>query len=238
MLDVRDLRSGYGSLEILHGISVRVPQENLVAILGSNGVGKSTLLRSIVGLARVWEPSVIRFKGEDITGVPTELLARRGIQLVTEELNLFIAMSVYENLLLGAHWVQDRATEGERLAYVYELFPRLQERRGQLAGTLSGGERKMLAIGRALMSGPSLLMIDEPSLGLAPRVADSVFAALVQLKSGGYSIMMAEQSVHAALEVADHVYFLERGEVAVEGAPAQVVTVESVQREYLGQRKQ
>jgi branched-chain amino acid transport system ATP-binding protein len=146
-------------------------------------------------------------------------------------------MSVYENLLLGAHWVRCRATEGERLAYVYELFPRLQERRGQLAGTLSGGERIMLAIGRALMSGPSLLMIDEPSLGLAPRVADSVFAALARLKSGGYSIMMVEQSVHAALEVADHVYFLERGEVAVEGPPAKVVTVERVQREYLGQRK-
>ena len=146
-------------------------------------------------------------------------------------------MSVYENLLLGAHWVRDRATEGERLAYVYKLFPRLQERRGQLAGTLSGGERKMLAIGRALMSGPSLLMIDEPSLGLAPRVADSVFSALAQLKSGGYSIMIAEQSVHAALEVADNVYFLERGEVAVDGPPAKVVTVERVQREYLGQRR-
>lgn len=236
MLDVRDLRSGYGSLEVLHGISVRLPQEQLVAILGPNGVGKSTLLRSIVGLARVWEPSVIRFKGDDITGISAELLARRGIQLVTEELNLFIAMSVHENLLLGAHWGRNRAIEGQRLAHVYELFPRLRERRRQLAGTLSGGERKMLAIGRALMSGPSLLMIDEPSLGLAPRVADSVFSTLAQLKSDGYAIMMVEQNVHAALEVADHVYFLERGDVVVEGPPAKVVTVERVQREYLGQR--
>jgi branched-chain amino acid transport system ATP-binding protein len=232
MLKVSDLTCGYGPIEILHGISIFVPSGQLVTVIGPNGAGKSTMLHAIGGLLPTYHPTTIRLEGEHITGLAIEAIAQRGLQLVPEMLHLFDSMNVRENMLLGAFRLHDDSVRNARLDAVYTLFPWLYERRTQIARTLSGGERKMLAIGRALMSAPRVLLVDEPSLGLSPRATDNVFAALARLRSEGLTILLAEQNVYAALEVADHVYILDRGVIVADGPPRTLSTLHQL-RDYL-----
>jgi len=233
MLQVTDLDAGYGFLKVIHGISLEVNEGELVALLGPNGAGKSTTLKCIAGLLR---PSRghIAFRGRPTTGMRADRVNRLGIGLVSETLNLFTGMTVYENLLMGAYATGAPEKRRQRLDVVFTLFPRLAERRPQLAGTLSGGERKMLAIGRALMGGPSLLLVDEPSLGLAPKLTQQVFDALRRLRDEGLTILLVEQNVPATLDMVDRAYVLEQGEIVLEGSAIQLATSDHVKDVYLG----
>lgn len=233
MLRVTELDAGYGFLRVVHGISLQVNQGELVALLGPNGAGKSTTLKCIAGLVRPWKGD-IAFQGRSIGGLRGDRVNALGIGLVSESLNLFTGMTVYENLLMGAYAVPEAEKRRRSLDFVFGLFPRLGERRPQLAGTLSGGERKMLAIGRALMGGPSLLLVDEPSLGLAPKLTQQVFDALRQLSDDGLTILLVEQNVTATLEMVDRAYVLEQGEIVLEGSAQKLSETEHVKNVYLG----
>ncbi len=233
MLRVTELDAGYGFLRVVHGISLQVNQGELVALLGPNGAGKSTTLKCIAGLVRPWKGD-IAFQGRSIGGLRGDRVNRLGIGLVSESLNLFTGMTVFENLLMGAYGVPETEKRRRSLDFVFGLFPRLAERRPQLAGTLSGGERKMLAIGRALMGGPSLLLVDEPSLGLAPKLTQQVFDALRKLSDDGLTILLVEQNVTATLEMVDRAYVLEQGEIVLEGSAEQLSESEHVKDVYLG----
>jgi branched-chain amino acid transport system ATP-binding protein len=233
MLRVTELDAGYGFLRVVHGISLQVNQGELVALLGPNGAGKSTTLKCIAGLVRPWKGD-ITFQGRPIGGLRGDLVNGLGIGLVSESLNLFTGMTVYENLLMGAYAVAEPEKRRRSLDFVFGLFPRLAERRPQLAGTLSGGERKMLAIGRALMGGPSLLLVDEPSLGLAPKLAEQVFDALRKLSDDGLTILLVEQNVTATLEMVDRAYVLEQGQIVLEGSAQKLTESEHVKDVYLG----
>lgn len=233
MLQVTDLQTGYGFLSVVHGIGLKVIDGELVALLGPNGAGKSTTLKCIAGLLRPWRGQIV-FKGRPIGGLRADRVSRLGISLVSETLNLFTGMSVYENLLLGAYANRDAEMRRRRLDFVFGLFPRLAERRPQQAGTLSGGERKMLAIGRALMGEPSLLLVDEPSLGLAPNLTQQVFDALRRLRDEGLTILLVEQNVPATLEMVDRAYVLEQGEIVLEGSARDLAESPHVKDVYLG----
>ncbi|HYS29057.1 MAG TPA: ABC transporter ATP-binding protein [Candidatus Limnocylindria bacterium] len=233
MLRVTELDAGYGFLRVVHGISLQVNQGELVALLGPNGAGKSTTLKCIAGLVRPWKGD-ITFQGRSIGGMRGDRVNGLGIGLVSESLNLFTGMTVYENLLMGAYSVPEAEKRRRSLDFVFGLFPRLAERRPQLAGTLSGGERKMLAIGRALMGGPSLLLVDEPSLGLAPKLTQQVFDALRKLSDDGLTILLVEQNVTATLEMVDRAYVLEQGEIVLEGSAQKLSESEHVKDVYLG----
>jgi branched-chain amino acid transport system ATP-binding protein len=233
MLELRDLDSGYDFVHVVRGVSLRVAEGEFVALLGPNGAGKSTTLRTIGGLVSPWSGEIV-FRGQPIGGLPANRISRLGIGFVSETLNLFTGMSVYENLLLGAYATANGDKRRETLDLVFTLFPRLQERRSQLAGTLSGGERKMLAIGRALMADPALLLVDEPSLGLAPILTQTVFEALIELRAGGCTILLVEQNVPATLEIVDRAYVLEQGEIVLQGQAAELAQNEHVRRVYLG----
>ncbi len=233
MLRVTELDAGYGFLRVVHGISLQVNQGELVALLGPNGAGKSTTLKCIAGLVRPWKGD-ITFQGRSIGGMRGDRVNGLGIGLVSESLNLFTGMTVYENLLMGAYTVAEPEKRRRSLDFVFGLFPRLAERRPQLAGTLSGGERKMLAIGRALMGGPSLLLVDEPSLGLAPKLTEQVFDALRKLSDDGLTILLVEQNVTATLEMVDRAYVLEQGEIVLEGSAQKLTESEHVKDVYLG----
>jgi branched-chain amino acid transport system ATP-binding protein len=233
MLEVRGLDSGYGFLQVLRAVSLRVEEGEFVALLGPNGAGKSTLLKTIAGLVQPWA-GTITFRGRTIGGLPAHRVARMGVAFVPETLNLFTGMSVHENLLLGAHGTRNGARRRQALERVFTLFPRLAERRSQLAGTLSGGERKMLAIGRALMRDPALLLVDEPSLGLAPKLTQTVFEALTTLRAEGHTILLVEQNVPMTLAMVDRGYLLEQGVIARAGAADELAADEHVRRAYLG----
>ncbi len=237
LLIVEDLHAGYGRAEVLTGLSLRVPAGGVVTVIGPNGAGKSTTLNALMGVL----PSRgrIRYEGEDITALTLEERVMRGIALVPERRELFGSMPVEDNLVLGA-WRQQR--QGRRdwrdqLEEVYALFPRLKERRAQLAGTLSGGERQMLAVGRALMGRPRLLMLDEPSLGLAPLIVREIFRTIERLRETGVSILLIEQNARAALEVADRGYVLETGAFVLEGAAGDLAHDPRVIETYLGAKK-
>ncbi len=234
LLEVRDLRVAYDKVEAVSGVSLSVDEGKIVTVIGPNGAGKTTLLSDIMGVL----PSrgEIVFGGKRQEHAEIEEMVAAGMNLVPEKRELFAEMSVEDNLMLGAF---DRFRRGLRdqdqtLAEVYDLFPRLRERRGQLAGTLSGGERQMLAVGRALMAKPRLLMLDEPSLGLAPRIVREVFRIVEQLRAMGVSILLIEQNARAALQVADYAYVLETGSVTLEGPAAQVAVDPRVVEVYLG----
>ena len=234
LLKVTDLRAGYGRAEVLHGLSLQADKGSVITVIGPNGAGKSTLLGSLMGLL----PSQgrIEFDGQDIGALTLEERVMLGIALVPEKRELFGTMSVEDNLVLGG-FRQMRLGNPEwrkRLDDVYDLFPRLQERRAQEAGTLSGGERQMLAVGRALMSRPSLLMLDEPSLGLAPLIVKDIFAIIETLRQTGVTIVLVEQNARAALAVADHGYVLEMGEVSVQGPARELAQDPRVIDTYLG----
>ena len=236
MLRVRSLRAGYGGVEVLKGVSLHVDPGEIVAIVGANGAGKSTLLNAVAGLMKPWSGSVL-LGGREIAGEAAEAVAGRGCVLVPEGRQIFPGLSVHDNLLLGG-WLRvrssgRRAVERE-IGAMEALFPVLAERRMQAAGTLSGGEQQMLAIARALMGRPSLLLLDEPSIGLAPLVVRSIFAAVAGLRNEGRTIMLVEQNARAALAVADRGYVMETGQVVLEGTAAELSANRDVQRAYLG----
>ena len=234
LLRIHDLRAGYGRAEVLHGIDLQAGEGSVVTVIGPNGAGKSTLLNALMGVLPA--KGSIEFRGQPIGGLSLEERVMLGIALVPEKRELFATMPVEDNLVLGAfRQVRLRNREWrDQIEQVYALFPRLKERRAQLAGTLSGGERQMLAVGRALMSEPQLLMLDEPSLGLAPAIVDTMYDSFAALHKEGQTILLAEQSVDLALEAAQHAYVLQVGRTVLEG-PAQAMADNSdVQRIYLG----
>ena len=233
ILEVRDLRVFYRRVEGLHRASLRVDDGAIVTVIGPTGAGKSTLLGAVMGLLP--HTGEVRFAGRDLAGVPVETRVQRGLCLVPERRELFGELPVEDNLLLGAFQrSRRRARLEDDLRAIYRRFPRLEERAGQLAGTLSGGERQMLALGRALMARPRLLMLDEPSLGLAPLVVRDVFRAIAELRAAGVSILLIEQNARAALEVADYGYVLETGETVLEGTAAELAANPRVAQTYLG----
>ncbi|MGL4209702.1 MAG: ABC transporter ATP-binding protein [Candidatus Adiutrix sp.] len=233
MLRIENLNVGYGHLQILRDVSLNVKVGEIVAILGPNGAGKTTLLKSIMGLIPPMSGKVF-FQGQDVTGHPTFELSRQGIAFVPEERNIFPAMNVEENLLLGAYFNTDKELIKQYLGHVYEMFPRLHERRKQLAGTMSGGERQMLAIGRGLMSNPHLVILDEPSMGLSPTNVLVVFDTIVKLVAQDVTIMIVEQNVNTTLGVATRAYVMEQGRVVMEGASAELANNDHVKKMYLG----
>lgn len=234
MLSVKELHVYYGGIHALKGISLEVPQGKIVTLIGANGAGKSTTLRAIVGLVRPRSGS-IKLGGQEVTGRPTHWLIQQGITMVPEGRRIFSNLTVQENLEIGAYYRTDRAGIERDLAWVYSLFPRLQERRRQKGGTLSGGEQQMLAIGRALMSRPRLLALDEPSLGLAPLLVKEVFRVLREINSQGTTILLVEQNARAALQLADYGYVMETGHITLEGAGKDLLVNEKVRRAYLGE---
>lgn len=233
LLEVKNINAGYGFLQILRDISIRVNKGEYVGLVGPNGAGKSTLLKTIAGHIKPTRGEVL-FQGYPITGLPGNRVARRGIAYVSEAMNLFVNMTVEENLLMGAYLVDDKQAKAETLAYVYDLFPRLVERKKQLAGTMSGGERKMLAIGRGLMLNPDLLIVDEPSFGLAPQLTQNVFDSLDILKKKGLTILLVEQNVTKTLSVTDRAYVLEHGRIELEGPSPQLSCDPHVRKVFLG----
>lgn len=233
MLELKNVDASYGFLQILWGVSLEVGDGEFVGLVGPNGAGKTTTLRTIAGLLTPSSGEVL-FKEERMNDVPAHMVTRKGISYISEDLNLFVEMSVRDNLLMGAYTIQDRDKQLETLDFVFELFPRLEERQSQLAGTMSGGERKMLAIARGLMSNPELLLVDEPSLGLAPHLVTDVFNSLQRLQETGMTIMLVEQRVNATLEITDRAYVLEQGKIAMEGPSSELITNEHVKNAYLG----
>ncbi|MGE8685852.1 MAG: ABC transporter ATP-binding protein [Achromobacter sp.] len=234
MLKVENLSVAYGGVQAVRGVSLEVRPGEIAALLGANGAGKSSTLMAIVGAVRPKEGRVV-FEGKDITGTPPDRLVTQGISMIPEGARVFARQPVEQNLRLGAYTVRDERVYRERLDRVYALFPRLKERREQLAGTMSGGERQMLAIGRALMSGPRLLLIDEPSLGLSPLLVEQVFDALAALnRDDGLSVLLVEQNMAQALEVAARAYVMQSGRVALSGEAAELAASDEVRKAYLG----
>ena len=232
LLEVADLCSHYGRIQALHGVSLSVPRGSLVALVGANGAGKTTLLRTISGVQRATSGTIV-FDGKDITRASSDLRVRSGISQVPEGRQVFGPMSVEDNLLLGAY--TRPVVEARRsLERIYAMFPVLEARRVQPAGTLSGGQQQMLSIGRALMSRPRLLLLDEPSMGLAPQLVAEIFTAIVALAKEGMTILLVEQNAHAALSVADFGYVLETGQTVMSGRGRDLLADERVKQAYLG----
>ena len=230
MLEVSEVSTGYLGENVIHGVSFSVVEGEVVAVIGSNGAGKTTLFRAVCGLHRQTR-GIVTFKGERITGRRAHVIARRGLCYVPAERRLFPEMTVSENLDLGAY---PNRPVADRRTLVFDLFPRLAERRRQRAGTMSGGEQQMLAVGRALMAQPQLLLLDEPSTGLAPKLAAEAYTALAALREHGLTIVVAEQQVPLALGLADRAYVLENGRVQLEGPSSELAENADVQRAYLG----
>ncbi|MEO6841630.1 MAG: ABC transporter ATP-binding protein [Bradyrhizobium sp.] len=231
LLDVRGLCVSYGRAEVVHDVSIAVTQGALVTVIGSNGAGKTTLLNAVMGLLKA--KGRIGFRDAEIGAVPLESRVQSGLCLVPERRELFADMPVEDNLLLGG-FRRSRAERRQTMDEIYTRLPRLKERRQQLAGTLSGGERQMLAMGRALMARPVLLMLDEPSLGLAPKIVRDVFHILTDLRKSGVSILLVEQNARAALEVADYAYVMELGVITTQGSPADIAGDPRLVESYLG----
>jgi branched-chain amino acid transport system ATP-binding protein len=232
-LEVVDLEAGYGEVQVLWGLSLKARRGKLTAIVGANGAGKTTTLRAIAGSIAPWRGKV-SFAGEDVTRLPSHTKASRGLALVPEGRQLFSAMTVAENLELGAFSKHAKRPYAERLDQVFHLFPRLAERQRQKAGTLSGGEQQMVAIARGLMSDPEILIIDELSLGLAPVVVYQLLATLKQLKEAGLTILLVEQNVHLALALSDYAYVVAEGRIFMEGLPAEIAAKPEIRKAYLG----
>jgi branched-chain amino acid transport system ATP-binding protein len=233
LLEVKNLDAGYGYLQILRSVSLKIDQGEYVCIVGPNGAGKSTTMKTIAGLISPMGGSII-FNGEEIAGLPTSQITKKGLSFVSEEMNLFVNMTVQENLYMGAYIIKDKKVQKNRLDFVFSLFPRLGERKDQLAGTMSGGERKMLAIGRGMMSDPKLLLVDEPSFGLAPQLVADVFDSLEVLRDKGVTIMLVEQNVTKTLAVTDRGYILENGKIGLEGMSHDLAENPHVRKVFLG----
>lgn len=236
MLEIKDVQARYGAITALRGVSIEVQEGELVALLGVNGAGKSTLLATVAGVMRPWQGS-IQFRGESIVGKIPEQITRLGIALVPEGRDIFPSLTVEENLRLGAFTRKERAEYRRDLDEMFTRFPVLGERREQLGGTLSGGEQQQLAIARALMSHPKLLMLDEPSLGLAPALVDQIFALIAQLHASGVTILLVEQNVDRTLEIVDRAYLLNTGLIEMAGTPEQLRTHADIEGIYMGDRR-
>jgi len=233
LLEVKDLNTGYGDLPVVRDVSFVVNQGEIVTIVGANGAGKTTLLSTVTGLNRAWSGSV-QFAGHELVKLPPHAIPNRGLVMVPEGRRLFSFMTVEENLLLGAFAKRSRPHTEATLGEVYELFPMLAERRKQRAGSLSGGQQQMCAIGRAVMAKPLMLLLDEPSLGLAPIIVEQVLALVRTLVDSGMTIVLVEQNVHDALEMADRGYVLEQGRVVMTGTGAELLDRKDLQQAYLG----
>ncbi len=236
MLEIKDLATSYGRIEALKGVSLSAKAGEVTCLLGPNGAGKSTLMLTLSGILKPQRGSV-KFEGEELMGKSPSEIVGRGLALVPENRLVFPGLTVKENLQAGAFRRRDKSGISADMERMFERFPRLKERIGQLAGTLSGGEQQMLAVARALMSRPRLLLMDEPSVGLAPLVVAEIFSIIRQLHAEGVSIFLVEQNAHMALKVAQHFYLMEQGRVSFSGAPGQLAGDEVIQRAYLGQRK-
>lgn len=234
ILEVSDLHYHYGKIHALDGISFQVPEGNIIAIIGSNGAGKTTTLRCISGFLERITSGTILFMGERIDRMPPHKIVSLGLVQVLEGRMVFPQLTVKENLAMGAYLRTNKKEVGDTLDYVYSLFPRLLEREGQLAGTLSGGEQQMLAVGRALMSKPKMLMMDEPSLGLAPFLIQEIFKTIRKINSDGVTVLLVEQNSSAALAIADSAYVFESGKVILQGAASELLANDSVKKTYLG----
>ena len=231
ILSVKDLQVNYGGIEAVKGISFDVPAGDIVTLIGANGAGKSTTLKAIAGLVKP-KTGTIAFAGDDITGKDTSDIVARGVTLVPEGRRVFANMTVLENIKIGAYLRKDSLDED--IAWVFDLFPRLKEREWQLAGTLSGGEQQMLAVARALMSRPKVLMMDEPSLGLAPLVVKGIFDIIREINKHGVTVLLIEQNANMALKTADYAYVLETGRIGLSGTGKELLTNEDVKKAYLG----
>ncbi len=238
MLRVKNLESGYDSIKVIRKASIHVNHGEIVTIIGANGAGKTTLLKTITGLITP-QRGEIHFDGKDITRLATEKIAFLGCSLVPEGRQVFAPMTVRENLILGGYLQVKRGEGGgeEDMEKIFDLFPRLRERESQLAGTLSGGEQQMLAIGRALMGRPKLIMMDEPSMGLAPLIVKDIFSIVCKLRDSGITVLLVEQNAKAALAIADRGYVLETGRVILEESAQELLQNKDVQRAYLGREK-
>ncbi|MBS7241916.1 MAG: ABC transporter ATP-binding protein [Treponema sp.] len=233
MLEVKDLVVSYGAIKALKGISFKVEQGEVITLIGSNGAGKTTTLHSISNLIRKESGSIL-FEGEDITNVSADKIVNRGLIQVPEGRRVFANMSVKENIEMGAYLRKDKEEIKKDMEWCYELFPRLKERLAQMAGTLSGGEQQMLAMARALMSKPRLLLLDEPSMGLAPILVDEIFNIVHKISSGGTTILLVEQNAFKALSIANRAYILETGSIAKEGIASELANDDAVRKAYLG----
>jgi branched-chain amino acid transport system ATP-binding protein len=234
MLDIENLHVAYGPVEVLHGISMRVEPGSIVGVLGANGSGKTTLFKAIAGLVRVTQGQV-RLSGQDLTNVSTQSIVKKGVTLVPQGRMLFPEMTVYENLEMGAYLLRDRTEFSRRLETVQQMFPILKERSGQMVALMSGGEQQMLAIGRALMGQPDLILLDEPSTGLAPKIFDQILSTVIEInRERKTTIVIAEQNVRKILKIVDFAYVLEAGKVAISGTPEVLSSDESIRRAYLG----
>jgi len=233
ILQVENIKVRYSGLPVLHGVSLNVDSGETVCVLGANGAGKSTLLRAIMGTQSVFEGRIL-FRGREIQKLRTEEIVRMGIIYVPEEKMLFAPLSVEENLLVGAYTLNDKNQIQKNLEFVYNLFPRLRERRGQAASTLSGGEQHMVAFGRGLMSSPHVLMLDEPSLGLAPFLVDEVLDTVRRLKDEGSTILLVEQNVREALDLAEYGYVFQTGRIVTEGSGKELLESDVFRQAFLG----
>ena len=236
MLEIKDLHVSYGGIQALRGVSLNVPDGKIVTLIGANGAGKSTLMRTISGLVKAQSGSIL-WNGQELLGKPIDQIVASGIAMSPEGRRGFADLTVPENMKIGAYLRKDKAETEKDLEWVYSLFPRLRERSWQSAGTLSGGEQQMLAVGRALMSKPKLLMLDEPSLGLAPIVVREIFDIIRTVNQQGITVLLNEQNANMALKVADYAYVLETGTLTLSGTGAELLTNEQVKAAYLGKKR-
>ena len=232
LLTIEGLHAGYGAVEVLRGVDLRIAPGELVALLGSNGAGKTTLNSVVSGLVPTWRGRVM-FDGQDLTGAHYRRVVQAGLIQVPEGRKVFPNLSVLENLELGA-FTRARARRADNLGRVFDTFPRLRERQSQLAGTMSGGEQQMLAIGRGLMAEPKLLILDEPSLGLSPLLVEEMFALIAQLRASGLAVLLVEQNVGQSLEIADRAYVMENGSIRFSGTSAELLASDTLRQAYLG----
>ena len=236
MLKVENLVVSYGGIEALKGISLNVPEGKIITLIGANGAGKSTLLRTIIGLVKP-QAGKISYNEKEITSLNSQKIVTTGITLVPEGRRVFSNLTVLENLKIGAYMRNDKAEIEKDIEWIYGMFPRLQERNWQLAGTLSGGEQQMLAVGRALMCRPKLIMMDEPSLGLAPLVIKDIFRIIQEINAKGMTILLIEQNANMALKIADWAYVLETGRITMEGTGKELLENPQIREAYLGKKK-
>lgn len=234
MLEVKDIEVYYGMIQALKGISFEVNEGEVIALIGANGAGKTTTLHTITGLLAPKKGSVV-FEGQDITKVPAHKIVSLGMAHVPEGRRVFAELSVYQNLKMGAYTRKDKDEIAKTLKMVYKRFPRLEERKNQLAGTLSGGEQQMLAMGRALMSHPKIIVMDEPSMGLSPILVNEIFDIIKEVSAGGTTVLLVEQNAKKALSIADRAYVLETGKIVLEGNAKELMNDDSIKKAYLGE---